>query len=166
MMKLKQYRSVLVVGPSGSGKSTLAKKIDGDNRFVVYDLDHYASSSVDGVSNTYQPSVVAELLMFPHVGKTVVCFGLASNIVEIIKWCRRHSVLVVNLAIDADTLVKRRTDRGKPFDRSLDEHGHRVDFGMYTDRVARHCDKSLDSKRLIRMLTDERYASQMGVVLH
>lgn len=129
----------LVTGPSGSGKSTLldqcVQRAEPGVRLV--DMDDLFGSSADGVGNHYDVRQVLEWVRSGQPGGVGIMFGLSRNILQVVKSLKGacdvdgclFTVLVMRPGIEE--IVSRRRARGKPFDASLDDAGHRADVSRF-----------------------------------
>lgn len=129
----------LVTGPSGSGKSTLldACVYRAEPGVRQIDMDDMFSESADGIENRYDVRRVLEWVRDGQPGGIGIAFGLSRNILQVVRSlqgaCRQGNcefqVLVMRPGMDE--IVARRRARGKAFDLSLDDAGHRRDVSSF-----------------------------------
>lgn len=138
------YKLMFVTGPSGSGKTHLLNELRKREiaDLVLVDADDVWNRTDDGIRNGYSIERMKQFCSSGKPREIAVVFGLSRNILEVLNSFKNlktevggpNRIFVIRPGVD--TIVQRRTQRGKPFDRSLDSNGHRKDVRSFDGVLA------------------------------
>lgn len=155
------HRIIFVTGPSGSGKTHLYNQLINRNiaDVVAVDADLEWSSSADGVRNRYSVQKMKDFAARGRPNQIAVMFGLSRNILEVLNSFKnletvspgQNAIFVIRPGVD--TIVQRRVQRGKPFDRSLSELEHAKDVKSFDGVLAQVKTTSLRSSDVDEFIT-------------
>lgn len=159
---------VLITGPSASGKSYLVKKLRAAalSHVRVVDMDDMFSSSVDGVGNEYSLSAIKAFVEKGGSQDRLVMLGVSRNIVQVINavsGIAANSRVPFSIGVlrpGAHEIIRRRRDRAKAFDLSLDDEGHARDIRKFDFVVASFKTFSIRGNAVSRV------ASELGSTYH